>query len=185
MIDLEIRGPQAPQGNIPTAEAKLGWINARPARQTLWLIPAHGGAGITTLSQLDDCFAEADRCWPQGSNAACVVVARTSASGLQAAQAILTQWADGGAGGAHLLGLILIDDAPRRLPKPLADLARIIGGGAPRTWRIAWNPAWRCGEPVIPDGPTTPPAVKRMAAELRGLLADDINHTADANQTSA
>ena len=177
MIDLDLRGPQTPQGNIPALTGKLPHFIAQGATRTLWLVAAHGGAGVTTLSQLDDSFRDAHRCWPQAhwmydAGTACVVVARTSATGLRAAQGALANWADGGAGGARLLGLVLVDDAPGRLPKPLADLARVVAGGAPRTWRIGWNHAWRCGEPVTPDAPMTPAAVRRLVSELRALVAE-------------
>ena len=65
MIDLELRGPQTPQGNIPPISRKLPHFIAQGATRTLWLVAAHGGAGVTTLSQLDDSFRDAQRRWPQ------------------------------------------------------------------------------------------------------------------------
>lgn len=178
MTDLGLlqRGPQLPQGNIPPLARKLPHFIAVGETSALWLIPAHGGAGVTTLCALDASFRDAQRRWPQDhwsyeTGSACVVVARTSASGLKAAQGVLANWADGGAGSARLLGLILIDDAPGRLPKPLRDFARVVSGGAPRTWRIAWNHAWRCGEAVDLESATTQPAVRRLVAELRTLTS--------------
>lgn len=175
-LGLLLRGPQFPQGNIPPLARKLPHFIAVGGTSPLWLISAHGGAGVTTLCALDASFRDAQQRWPQDhwsyeTGSACVVVARTSASGLTAAQGVLANWADGGAGSARLLGLILIDDAPGKLPKPLRDFARVVSGGAPRTWRITWNHAWRCGEPIDLESATTQQAVRRLVAELRALAS--------------
>lgn len=165
-MTLVVRSRVVPQGNIESLGISLPWFSVRSPRQMLWLVAAHGGAGVSTLCRsAPGLFASAGRRWPQG--ACCAVVARTSAGGLLAAQGVLTDWAAGHAGTARLLGLILIDDAPGRLPKPLADLAHLVSGGAPAAWRIGWNHAWRCGEPAAS---TASPAVRRLIAELGDRL---------------
>lgn len=171
MTELKMRVPTPAQGMTMPFGVMLPHFPAVSPVSTVWLVGAHGGAGVSTLAKLGDRFADANKRWPQGPNANCVVVARTSAHGLLAARSVLSQWAAGGAGSARLIGLILIDDAPGRLPRPLRDLARVVAGGAPQTWRIAWNQAWRCGEPVSNDGPSTPPATQRIIAELLNIAA--------------
>jgi len=49
--------------------------------------------------------------------------------------------------GVELLGLVVVADAPGRLPKPLRDLTDLVTGGAPRAWRVGWQEKWRQGNP--------------------------------------
>jgi hypothetical protein len=92
--------------------------------------------------------------WPvtaDGSINRVVLVARTNASGLAAAQRAATEWAAGTVPGVLLLGLVLVADTPGRLPKPLRDLRQVISGGVPVVWDVPWVEAWRLGELVTLD----------------------------------
>lgn len=61
-----------------------------------------------------------------------MLVARTNARGLRAAQLAATEWASGDVP-VHLEGLVLLADAPGRLPKALKQFVRLVaGGGATR-----------------------------------------------------
>ncbi|MFN8185200.1 MAG: DUF6668 family protein [Candidatus Nanopelagicales bacterium] len=112
----------------------------------MWVVGAHGGAGESTLAGLVDTWLPAEHSWPQSTlPATCVLTARTSAAGLLAAQAALRQWAAGDTPVA-LAGLVLLADAPGRLPGPLRELAGLVAGGAPRCWSIPWIEQWRLGE---------------------------------------
>ena len=91
-----------------------------------------------------------------------LLCARTTASGLEAAATALTQWA-AGAVTVELIGLVLIADAPGKLPRTLRERARIIEGGAPTGWRIPWIPAWREGPP---DAERHPRAVRKLLEDL-------------------
>jgi hypothetical protein len=66
--------------------------------------------------------------WPElstGAVAPCIVVARTNVRGLLAARSALTQWAASGAGASvQLLGLVLVADAPGKLPRRSATWPR-------------------------------------------------------------
>jgi hypothetical protein len=76
-----------------------------------------------------------------------LLVCRSHADGLRAAQRALTDWASPNAGfSVELLGLVVSADAPGPLPKPLRDFAALVGGGAPRLWHLPWVPAWRMGQ---------------------------------------
>jgi hypothetical protein len=59
--------------------------------------------------------------------------------------------------GLQLIGLVLVPDEPRRLPKPLVAAIALLAGAYPRIWRVpyqpdlrliadthaqAWTPAW-------------------------------------------
>lgn len=164
-------GPVGPQPHVPLPE------DALPVRRThssasLWVVGAHGGSGESTLAALDPSWQGAGHAWPElttGHPAACVVVARTNVRGLLAARTALTQWAASGAGeSVRLLGLVLVADAPGKLPPPIRDLAKVVGGGAPRVWDVAWNEPWRLGDPVTER---VPRAVSKLVSQLRSLAA--------------
>lgn len=92
-----------------------------------------------------------------------MVVARTHVHGLAAAKAVAKQWASGLVPDVELIGLVLVADAPGRLPKPLRDLARLISGGYPRTWFLSWTEAWRLG---------APPDLATSSRDVRSLVND-------------
>lgn len=165
-----LTGPATAQANVPAPAHQLGHAQAvGPAK--LWVVGAHGGAGVSTLLALGETgeWSSTERAWPYdttGRVLPTLLVARTSASGLLAAQAALTQWASGGVHPCvRLLGLVLAADAPGHLPKPLRDLAKVVGGGAPRTWQLPWSEAVRLGQPVT-GRPYT-----RLASDLRSLAS--------------
>lgn len=144
-------GPTAPQPHAVAGPPQGLPVQTHPVPGGLWVVGVHGGAGESTLAALDPSWREAGHAWPvtvNGGPSAVVLAARTSAHGLLRAQAALTQWASAADAerSIQLLGLVLVADAPGKLPEPLRDLATIIGGGAPRTWQIAWNEAWRVGD---------------------------------------
>ena len=163
------RGPAMPQAGVSvpdTADRLPRASYATPA--TVWWLGVHGGAGESTLTALAAGSRAAQHRWPvtdaEGPASRVALVARTHWSGLIAAQRAATDWASGALGDSvHLLGLVLIRDAPGRLPKPLRDLQRVIGGGVPRVWTLPWVDAWRFG-PVDLSAPLRP--------EFRSLLAD-------------
>lgn len=165
-------GPIAPQRGVP-APAAISRLPAasRGERPLLWWMGAHGGAGESTLAALLPGSMEAEHVWPQtdsGIPMPVVVVARTSMRGLTAAQVALTQWASGMVPGVKLLGLVMLADAPGRLPRPLRDLARVVGGGAPRMWSVPWVPSWRMVE--HPVGDDIPREVRRLIDDLHSLI---------------
>ncbi|WP_217634474.1 DUF6668 family protein [Herbiconiux ginsengi] len=134
----------------------------------MWWLGVHGGAGESTLAALAAGSRPAQHGWPMadtpGTPSQVALVARTSWSGLTAAQRAATEWASGVLGNSvQLVGLVLIPDVPGRLPKPLRDLQHVIAGGVPRVWTLPWVDAWRLG-PVDPSAP--------VPKEFRALLAD-------------
>ncbi len=174
--DLEpavLTGPSGPQPHVSAPSVSL------PSRRvveapSIWLVGAHGGAGETTLAMLSEDWMASEHAWPQPANvhgpACCVLVARTHTHGLLAAQRALQQWASGGTA-VELLGLALVADAPGRLPAPLRDLAKVIGGGAPRVWHVPWVEAWRF------DGPASdaPRAVRKTVEQIKALVRPNNN----------
>ena len=161
-----------PAGPLPMLEADPA-LPVVPEGRTaaLWLVGAHGGAGESTLACLVPDWQAAGHAWPESAAgpAACVLTARTSAAGLLAAQAALRQWAAGDAP-VDLAGLVLLADAPGRLPRPLRDLAGLVAGGAPRCWSIPWIEAWRLGEPHLTGDVTR--LIRDLTAVIRQPLGE-------------
>lgn len=141
---------------------------------SMWFM-GHGGAGESTLEELLEGSSAAGHAWPIANDEAqgrprVTLVARTNARGLQAAQHAAREWASGTVP-VDLVGLVLIADAPGRLPKPLRDLAQLVAGGVPRTWRLPWVEPWRLGAPV--SATTAPKTVTRLLDDLHATCLDD------------
>jgi hypothetical protein len=136
-----------PQRALPVArqsDADGGW----------WWLGVHGGAGVTTLEQAMPGGRDSGRAWPVATQPQPVVlVARSSASGMAAAQNAVQQWASGMVAGVDLLGLVVVADAPGRRPRVLQDLVRLVSGAVPRLWEIPWVEPWRLGEPPVENLP--------------------------------
>jgi hypothetical protein len=166
-------GATAPQPGISVPDQvdqlpSLEHASAAP----LWWLGAHGGAGEWTLAQLVPQWREADHAWPLVVNsqapARTVLVARSSVRGLRAAQIAATQWASGIVPHVTVLGLVVIADAPGRLPRPIRDLIKVVGGGVPRVWHVPWVESWRLGGDVSLE--TAPREVRKLVEDLRALL---------------
>lgn len=166
-------GPVAPQRDVraPDHVDQLPVLDQVRAAD-LWWVGAHGGAGESTLAHLVPEWRAAEGAWPrvagQGEPARVVLVARTHVAGLKAAQTAATQWAAGLVPEVELLGLVLVADAPGRLPRPLRDLAQLVSGGVPRTWTVPWVEQWRLGhEVLLADAPRQ---VRHLVTELTALI---------------
>lgn len=158
-------GPSAPQLGVPVVEGGLPIRSADPASHdgTVAVLGCSGGSGESSLATILDAHA-CGHAWPPGGPV--VLCARTTATGLQAAQAALAQWA-AGAVSVDVLGLALVRDTPGRRPKPLRDLERIVGSGAPHVWEIPWIAQWRNDAARID---TAPRQVKSFIADVQTLL---------------
>ncbi|WP_381798901.1 DUF6668 family protein [Streptomyces niveus] len=151
--DTGFSGPRAPQGaGVPPPERGLPVAHPLLSRgQSWWWLGVHGGAGVSTLEEAVPGGRDAGRAWPvtTGSQAV-VLVARSTARGLGAAQNAAQQWASGMVTGIDLLGLVVVADAPGRRPKVLRDRVLLVSGAVPRLWEIPWVEPWRLGEPHVP-----------------------------------
>jgi hypothetical protein len=123
----------------------------------LWWYPAHGGCGVATLREATGIGTEASH-WPRAG--VIVVVARTSARGLLAAQRVAVEHG----GGGQLEALVMVADAPGRLPRQLEDLGRLVSGGYRNVYRVPWVHEWRLGS--TPRPATAPAVVRQLAQEL-------------------
>lgn len=166
-------GPVKPQRDVraPDHVDQLPVMeHARSAE--LWWVGTHGGAGESTLAALVSQWHAAGGAWPRVSGPSepsrVVLVARSNVAGLKAAQTAATQWAAGLVPSVELLGLVIVADAPGRLPRPLRDLAQLVAGGVPRTWKVPWVEQWRLGHEVsLPDAPRQ---VRQLVKELTELI---------------
>ncbi|WP_318656166.1 DUF6668 family protein [Streptomyces resistomycificus] len=162
--EIWLRGPVAARGDAPP---KPDHAPTPPLRRSF--VGAHGGAGTSTLAEVyggRDC----GRDWPGPADPRSVLlVARTHAAGLGAALRALDAFRRGEAPlgrapdptlGLRLDAVVLVADAPGRLPRPLAERIKAIES-AIEVHRVPWVPAWRLG-----DLAGAPP---RETAALAGL----------------
>lgn len=165
-------GPLMPQHGVPAPDR----VDQLPTfRQThaaeLWWLGAHGGAGESSLAALVPAWPAAEHGWPDTSGtepSRVVVTARSSMRGLRAAQLAATQWASGLVPHVQVVGLVVVADAPGRLPRPLRDFSQLVAGGFPRMWSVPWIEPWRLGDP--PALSTAPREVRRLVDDLTALL---------------
>ncbi len=177
---LPALGPQASAVSAPAHAFPRRSVDPAAPPVALWWVGAHGGAGESTLEQLLEGSRANGHAWPYTDERTTalppvILVARTSARGLRAAQLAATEWAAGDVP-VKLHGLVLIADAPGRLPKLLRDFAQVVGGGLPRVWRLPWVEAWRLGDPVSPE--TTPKAISDFLEDVRAsyIAPNSLSH---------
>lgn len=163
-------GPSSPQRGVPAPQggAQLRTVRFN-APASLWILGVHGGSGETSLGMLNPDWQPAQHGWPlvEGHRSRVVLVTRSNAVGLETARIGITQWASGNVPHVDVLGLVVVADAPGKLPQPLKDLTRNVAGGVPRTWDIPWIEDWRLGVP--PSYRSAPKAVHRLVKELNAL----------------
>lgn len=153
----------------------------------VWWVGAHGGAGESTLEQLLEGSCAAGHAWPMhassGDVSPCraVVVARTNAGGLRAAQRVIAEWASGQVR-VDFIGLVLVADAPGRLPRPLRDFVELLTGGVPAIWRVPWVEAWRISHTV--SAQTVPRPVRGVIDDLRTYQTTQQEEPADARRST-
>ncbi|MCX5195007.1 MbcA/ParS/Xre antitoxin family protein [Streptomyces sp. NBC_00249] len=155
--EIWIRGPvgaAAAPADISTASpqpfADNGITASAPPQEPSsfsWM-SAHGGAGATTLATVFGGYDAGSR-WPDpatGGPGRILLVARTHASGLQAVSHVLDMIRrDEQPPGTVLQAVVLVADAPGRLPPELAKRIKVIGSVV-EIHRVPWVPAWRMGD---------------------------------------
>ncbi|MET4926991.1 hypothetical protein P3L51_32340, partial [Streptomyces sp. PSRA5] len=148
--------PPAPaeRGPSPHRGQRIAWVNA------------HGGGGASTLAQALG-GADLGTGWPEpaeGEPADILLVARTHAGGIRAASQALNALRTGDHPvGVSLVAVVLVADAPGRLPRQLGRRIRVLRSAAD-VHRIPWVPGWRLGQEVDP----LPREVRALAALASG-----------------
>jgi hypothetical protein len=166
-------GQRRAQALVDPAPALVRPPDARRRLPVAWsahlgvaLLAAHGGAGVSCLLRAGLSkvgAADAGGAWPAVGPV--LLVARTSTHGLERARDAARQHASGAAGpGTQLLGLVLVADAPGRLPQRVSELADLVCGAFARTWQVPWLEEWR----LATAAQTLPvhPEVARLRADL-------------------
>jgi hypothetical protein len=147
-------GATRPQLSVPQPDHadRLPRWNVSGITPDYWWLGVHGGAGETSLARLDKRTRAAEHHWPlTASGSTVVLIARSNVSGLRAAQLAATEWASGTVPGIRVAGLVVLADAPGRLPREIREFARVVGGGVPLLWHIPWIESWRFGHDVPPE----------------------------------
>jgi hypothetical protein len=128
----------------PPPEREPGDLGAVPVS----IVGTHGGAGTSTVARLLTA-TDLGRQWPEPSGGhppQVLLVARTHASGLMSAsQALAGYCATTHPDGPYLIGLVLIADAPGKLPKALKRRVRILAS-ATTVFRLPWIASWRSSD---------------------------------------
>lgn len=107
----------------------------------IWLLGAHGGAGVSTLESVWAPAADSRRGWPAADAAPfVVVVARMHAAGLDAAHQLCLQHQGGEVGGCELLGLVTVAAAPGKPAVSLTRRRELVAAAAGQSWHIDWVP---------------------------------------------
>jgi hypothetical protein len=153
------------QRQVANGNGAVAGIGGSPPRPHCAWVGAHGGAGVTTLSEVVPGGADFGRDFPAQAAASglrAVVVCRSNAQGLTAARkaaAIAASLA------TDVLGLVVVADMPeRRRPKPLAEALYLTRGAYDELWEMPWVPAWRFGEPPAPAN--TPRQARQLLVDL-------------------
>ena len=173
LLEEAVAGVVAPTGATglqpavtpPEAAEQLRHFTAI-TQTRVWVVGTHGGSAETTVARLLGGNETGHR-WPDTTPAPDVLLtARTHASGLRAAQLAMRAWAAGQTPHIRLIGLVLVADAPGKLPRPLSDLAEVISGGVPHLWQIGWVDQYRLG--IDPADP--PRQVRKVLHEINTVL---------------
>jgi hypothetical protein len=157
-------GAIRPQLSVPQPDQadRLPRRNVAGREPSFWWLGVHGGAGETSLARLDKRTKAAEHHWPlTAAGSVIVLVARSNIPGLRAARLAATEWASGSLPGIHVAGLMVMADAPGRLPKEIRDFARVVGGGVPHMWHFPWVDGWRYGHEI---------AIEELPKEARATL---------------
>jgi hypothetical protein len=135
----------------------------------------HGGAGATTVSELlGPDVKDVGTSWPVADGwirplpaLPVIAVARLHHAGIDAAERMAHLWAADKLTRSRLVGLVLIDDAPKLL-KAQKEAARRLARMTPHGWHIGWNDRWRI-EPATLDsaGLRTRQVIKNVRAIAR------------------
>ena len=117
-------------------------IPAERPGPAVWLVGAHGGAGVSTLAHYLSFTGDSDRRWPRGNDIEnespyVVMVARESDRGLRKAHQQIIEHRERGLA-CTLLGLITVAGAPT-LDKSVRQYREVVAAATEAHWSIGWH----------------------------------------------
>lgn len=172
---------QLPPESIPRwlavpSEANSAPVWSRPVAEpsgrppAVWLLGAHGGAGVSTLEKMWAPAGDSRRGWPAAdATPFVVIVSRMQVSGLDAAHQLALQHRAQKVGACGLLGLVTVAAAPGKPAVSVVRRREIVAAAAGASWHVDWTPellstpladlaTWQPGY--------TAPVTKRLARPL-------------------
>lgn len=151
---LEAMGAPVPTGARPGKQTpRIGTFPILADPSLIWCLGVHGGAGTSTLCRIAEqrgVRMQDSRYWPRPTDASTVSVvlaARTNAAGLEGTRRAATEWAAEYVPWVHLLGVVLVADAPKP-PAGLRPRIEEVSAMVPHTWSIGWHESWRILTPA-------------------------------------
>lgn len=139
-----------------------------------WLVGAHGGAGVTTLAHTFAPFGDAGQTWPVADeNPWCVVVARATREGTEAAHNAVLQAQASKTGKCRVVGVLLVEAAPDFLPEPVEQKITVLKKVVPNIWHVPFVEDWAAAlrtelpewSPLTDEAPVE--TVKKTPSRLR------------------
>lgn len=163
---LVVVGPPVPPGTATGPDHPV--LTRRPITRDalLWVVGLHGGCGATSVaSALGADVYESPRAWPTSRplEPQVLLVARTHVPGLAAAENAIQEWASEQLTDLRLLGIVLVDDAPK-IPRPLVPVLNRVLHSSPHGWHLPWQESWRYR--TVDDRPLTY-AARRTLGDVR------------------
>lgn len=139
-------------------------------RAELFIVGAHGGSGESVIAGLDPQWVATGHCFPADGDL--LICCKRSAYGLECGRMALQQHLSGGAGCSRLMGLVLIDDVPGKIPKELKRFSDLVKSLAPATIEVPFDRMLRL-EPYPPDEWS---GFRRQHSAIASLLRSRNNH---------
>lgn len=164
------------EARIPTWSRRphphLGGTEPHAADANWWWLGVHGGAGVSTLAEFLPGGSDAFRMWPaprihEGPGVV-ILVCRTHTHGLTCARHAVQQWRESDVpDGLLLAGLIAVADAPGKLPRPQAEMLRLVEGSVPRMWSVPWVAELRAVQDL--SSLPLPPSLVQLSIDLDAI----------------
>lgn len=155
--DTDDEGQPTPPAWI-SAPAEHGrapvWTEPVPRRgrgpaPVVWLLGAHGGAGVSTLERVWAPAGDSRHGWPAADTPPFVaVVARMHTTGLEAAHRVIMQHRAGATSGCTLLGLVTVAAGPGKPDVSLSRRRELVAAAAGQSWHIGWVPELLSTDPA-------------------------------------
>lgn len=178
-----VNGPAHPLPSVPAPVDMVPWPRIAVSDHRLITVSGlHGGAGTSTVSAMfgDQAF-DAGTGWPVAAGWVrplptlnVVVVARTHQVGLEAAEDFTQQWISGQLTDSHLLGLVLVDDAPKLMEQQRRAIKRILRK-VPKGAHIPWVENWRIQAPDFTNPPKRLQKIIRTFDTAAHITAEEEN----------